>query len=278
MRYVSQLSAVCAIWSAGALAADGSIYDYLDTHYPSAYQRAEQESVTAKELPVENAIEKIPEKPGGVPNPTPSPAAAPTPKIITVDPVAKPQQPEIAKPVPPAAPVSATATTQPADKPKKPWHILEPDQKEASPVPTASAPKPIPAIIPEAASAPAQKNALPVEMEAQAPLPRGGHILRSQFTTMVTKLEPADHVSQISVSQGNIRYFSEVKDLEGEVLTHRWLKGGKTLLEKRMNIGSDQWRVWSSMRLKPEYEGLVSVLTLDKAGNVLHEERLTVTR
>lgn len=52
-------------------------------------------------------------------------------------------------------------------------------------------------------------------------------------------------------------------------VTHAWYRDGKTMAEVELNVGSANWRTWSSKRLLPEWTGFWEVKVLDQTGKVL---------
>ncbi len=52
-------------------------------------------------------------------------------------------------------------------------------------------------------------------------------------------------------------------------VTHAWYRDGKTMAQVELNVGSANWRTWSSKRLLPSWTGFWEVKVLDQAGKVL---------
>jgi hypothetical protein len=52
-------------------------------------------------------------------------------------------------------------------------------------------------------------------------------------------------------------------------VTHAWYWEGKTMAQVELNVGSTNWRTWSSKRLLPTWTGNWEVKVLDQAGKVL---------
>jgi len=94
-------------------------------------------------------------------------------------------------------------------------------------------------------------------------------ISRSAFTTAIDNREPTDEVSTLSTDTSKIFYFSEIKGLKGQTVTHRWEHNGEVQANVSFNVGGNRWRVWSSKNLQPEMSGQWQVMIVDEAGNVL---------
>lgn len=86
-----------------------------------------------------------------------------------------------------------------------------------------------------------------------------GSVARAQFTTGVIDREPIDNVgSVIKVEYGEIQrvyFFTDLRDMSGGQVTHRWTLDGEEQAEIAFDIGGDRWRVWSSKRLMPGFDG-----------------------
>lgn len=52
-------------------------------------------------------------------------------------------------------------------------------------------------------------------------------------------------------------------------VTHVWYRDGKTMAQVELNVGSGNWRTWSSKRLLPSWTGFWEVKVLDQTGKVL---------
>jgi len=96
-------------------------------------------------------------------------------------------------------------------------------------------------------------------------------ISRATFTTAIDNREPTDEVSTLSTDTSKVFYFSEIKGLKGQTLTHRWEHNGEVQANVSFNVGGNRWRVWSSKNLQPEMSGQWQVMIVDDAGNVLSQ-------
>ena len=100
-----------------------------------------------------------------------------------------------------------------------------------------------------------------------------GEVTRAQFTTAIDAREPVDELTEASAANTNKVYFyTELRDLEGQTITHRWTHNGNTLAEVSFTPGSARWRVWSSKELLPGWTGTWMVSVVDAGGNVLTEK------
>lgn len=88
-------------------------------------------------------------------------------------------------------------------------------------------------------------------------------VARAQFTSAVMDREPVDELRTASVGSGRVRFFTELRGLEGREVVHRWEHRGQVMAEVVIPVGADRWRAWSSKRLLPAWTGIwqVSVVT-----------------
>lgn len=104
---------------------------------------------------------------------------------------------------------------------------------------------------------------------------RAGDVARAQFTRAIDAREPTDDLAEASAASMNkIYFFTELRELEGQTVTHRWTHNGNTMAEVSFTPGSARWRVWSSKELLPGWTGTWTVAVVDAGGNVLTERSL----
>lgn len=113
---------------------------------------------------------------------------------------------------------------------------------------------------PPAASAP--------EAPAATPAPAGS-VARAQFTSEVRDREPADRLTSLPNTGTRIYFFTELKDLAGQTVTHRWEHNGKVMAEVPIEVGSARWRAFSSKTLDPGLTGEWKASVIDAGGGTL---------
>lgn len=94
-------------------------------------------------------------------------------------------------------------------------------------------------------------------------------VAMAQFTTAVENREPVDSISFLSTALDKIVFFTDLRDLAGETITHRWEYKGKTMAEVRFEVGAARWRIWSSKRLMPAWVGEWTASIVREDGEVL---------
>ncbi len=98
-----------------------------------------------------------------------------------------------------------------------------------------------------------------------------GEVVRAQFTSAIEAREPVDEITVLGNNVNKVYFFSELRDLQGETITHRWIYAGKVMAEISFNVGGPRWRVNSSKTLLPGWTGKWSVVVVDGAGAALSE-------
>jgi hypothetical protein len=127
----------------------------------------------------------------------------------------------------------------------------------------------------EVASLEADVEAAPVESgpDSLAPL-----VARALFTTAVEAKEPLDQVESIIRAQGEpltrLYYFTELKNMQDERVTHRWEYQGEAVAEISFEVRGARWRVFSSKNLVPSMEGEWHVVVTDSQGQELVRDRI----
>ncbi|MBU3005006.1 DUF2914 domain-containing protein [Paraglaciecola arctica] len=82
---------------------------------------------------------------------------------------------------------------------------------------------------------------------------------RSQLTSSIENREPTDDLE--GVVQGHVDemkrvyFFTQVSGLANKQIIHRWLYQGEEKAAVVLNIGSDNWRTYSSKRLPRDWQG-----------------------
>jgi hypothetical protein len=104
-----------------------------------------------------------------------------------------------------------------------------------------------------------------------------GEVARAVFTSAVEDREPVDKVTTLNNDHDKIVFFTDVRNMSGHIVTHRWIYQGETMAEVEFGIGGPRWRVWSSKSLLPKWTGEWTVEVVDEQGNVIDEAGFTYT-
>lgn len=97
-----------------------------------------------------------------------------------------------------------------------------------------------------------------------------GRVARAIFTTAIADREPVDDLKTVPNSTDRIYFFSDLRELAGQIVTHRWEYKGKTMAEITFKVGNGtRWRVYSSKNLLPEWTGTWTVVVSNESGQAL---------
>ena len=127
---------------------------------------------------------------------------------------------------------------------------------------------------PSQAGATAAPRSEAAEPAAEAPR-ESGHVARSWFTTAVVDLEPVDSISTLTNDHRRILFFTELRNLGGTTVIHRWEWNGTVMAEVPIEVGSARWRAYSSKQLDPVWLGEWKVTVVDRWGEVLAERHFS---
>ncbi len=106
---------------------------------------------------------------------------------------------------------------------------------------------------------------------------QSGTVERATFTTAIMDREPQDAISELSNDQRKIYHFTELHDLTGQTVTHRWEYQGQVMAEVSFEVGGARWRVYSSKSLEPIWLGEWTVSVVDESGHVLGTSSFSYT-
>jgi hypothetical protein len=110
---------------------------------------------------------------------------------------------------------------------------------------------------------------LAAEDVSDSPVP-DAYVARAQFTTAVVDREPVDQVMELDAQADRIYFFTDLRNLQGRTITHRWEFEGKILSEVHFKVGGPRWRVYSAKSLNLGETGKWTVFVLDESGWPLH--------
>ncbi|MFQ6021578.1 MAG: DUF2914 domain-containing protein [Acidiferrobacterales bacterium] len=99
--------------------------------------------------------------------------------------------------------------------------------------------------------------------------PSAGWVARATVTSGVQDREPIDSITTLSNDNSKIYYFTEIRDMAGETIMHRWEYNGQVMAEIPFHIGGARWRVYSSKNLEPMWLGDWKVSVVDSSGSPL---------
>ena len=97
-------------------------------------------------------------------------------------------------------------------------------------------------------------------------------VTRAKFTTAVKNREPVDEVVLLASPANQVYFFTDLRNLQGRKVSHRWKYQGRLMLLKTFEVGGPRWRVYSRVNIEPGQFGEWSVTVTDESGWPLHME------
>ncbi|MBW9276046.1 MAG: DUF2914 domain-containing protein, partial [Candidatus Thiodiazotropha sp. (ex. Lucinisca nassula)] len=94
-----------------------------------------------------------------------------------------------------------------------------------------------------------------------SPVPEA-YVARAQFTTAVVDREPVDQVVKLDAQATRIFFFTDLRNLQGRTVTHRWEFDGQIVSEVDFEVGGPRWRVNSAKSLNPGESGKWTVFVV----------------
>ncbi len=119
--------------------------------------------------------------------------------------------------------------------------------------------EPEPQVLPKSSSEPANLSSI--------------YVTRAQFTRGIQEREPIDLIEGIvpavSSAIAKIFFFTELKNLKGQVIRHVWFHENRQVSEIKFNVRGNRWRVNSSKRLNHAALGSWQVKVMNEGDDVL---------
>jgi hypothetical protein len=82
---------------------------------------------------------------------------------------------------------------------------------------------------------------------------------RSQLTTSIENREPVDNLGNTVSGQNDqiarVYFFTQIANLAGQQIIHRWIYQGDEKAAVTLNIGADSWRTYSSKQIPSYWQG-----------------------
>lgn len=102
--------------------------------------------------------------------------------------------------------------------------------------------------------------------------------ITGQFTTGVENRNPVDNLESITkIDSARITFHTVLTELNGMRVFHVWKNGSNEIYRHTINVGSDRWRVWSSISLDHVAPGdTINVEVQNEEGEVLSTNSIKV--
>ncbi|MCU7815594.1 MAG: DUF2914 domain-containing protein [Candidatus Thiodiazotropha sp. (ex Lucinoma kastoroae)] len=110
---------------------------------------------------------------------------------------------------------------------------------------------------------------LNAEEVEESPVP-DAYVARALFTNDIVNKEPIDQVVKLHDQATRIIFFTDLRNLQGRTVTHRWEFEGEIVSEVDIEVGGPRWRAYSVKSLNPGTSGKWIVFVIDESGWPLH--------
>lgn len=105
---------------------------------------------------------------------------------------------------------------------------------------------------------------------------QGGYVARAQFSTAIVDREPVDNLSQAPGSIEKVFFFSELTEMTGQTIRHRWIYNGNPVIDVSFAVKGPRWRVFSSKTMRVDTTGNWRVTVLNEADEVLESQSIAI--
>jgi len=102
-----------------------------------------------------------------------------------------------------------------------------------------------------------------------------GTVARTVVTTAIVDREPSNDLTQIPATDENVMFFTELRGMAGQTIKHRWMHNGEQIAEVSFDVRGPRWRVWSSKKMIPDWQGEWTVQVVDGNDQVIAEKSFT---
>jgi len=93
-----------------------------------------------------------------------------------------------------------------------------------------------------------------------------GDVVRAFFTTEIKNNEPQNEVLILENNKRDIYFFTELRNMQGRTVIHRWEYNGKTVKQKKIKVSKKRFRVSSRHKLSVKQTGKWTVIVTDDNG------------
>ena len=118
------------------------------------------------------------------------------------------------------------------------------------------------------------RPATPAAPATPATMATKGTLVRAVFAKQIVKREPVDEVTALSSDMQGVYFFTELEDMAGHTVKHRWEYDGQHVGYTEFKVTASHWRAWSYRKTPPGGTGTWKVKVLNNVGEVIGEKTL----
>jgi len=121
-----------------------------------------------------------------------------------------------------------------------------------------------------------EKKPTIASVEGEPTIGNPATVQRSAIVPGVESREPQGICESVSVQQGRVYCWVHVRDGEGRKVIIRWIANGRELWETPLPVGSNDWRTWAYITLRPNMIGQAQADILNEDGQLLKTESFEI--
>ena len=98
------------------------------------------------------------------------------------------------------------------------------------------------------------------------------YLSNADFALEIKERTPLNIVEELDNSFGKIYFFTNIRNLQGQRVKHRWIYNNKVMAEVEFDVNGPRWRVWSSKNLWPTWLGEWTVEVINSKDEVFFKK------
>ena len=98
------------------------------------------------------------------------------------------------------------------------------------------------------------------------------NISKAVFALDIKDRAPINIIEELDNSLGKIYFFTNIRNLQGQSITHRWIYKDKVMADIVFDVKGPRWRVWSSKNLWHTWLGKWTVQVITSESEVIYEK------
>lgn len=111
---------------------------------------------------------------------------------------------------------------------------------------------------------------LAVSLSPTAARAADGSVSNATFTSGLSDGAPVDYRQEFSKNTLVVYFYSELLDLKGQTVSHRWSLEGKPMQEVPIEVTRTRQTAWSKSVMQPDWTGNWTVEVVDQNGKILN--------
>jgi hypothetical protein len=102
-----------------------------------------------------------------------------------------------------------------------------------------------------------------------------GSVTNATFTSAIDGGAPSDYRQEFDTNTPVVYYYTEILDLHGQTVIHRWKLEGKVMQEVPIAVRRSREAVWSKSAMQPDWTGNWTVEVVNARGEVIEMDNFS---